>query len=295
MFQVAVGGAFNWSSDKNTEPPPAVLRDNYKSNDARLDLAFLSLQPISWLQVQGGRFRMPVGLTEMIWDHDLRPQGAAVTFSTHDNAGNERFGLTVLGAKGSHVFVDTDTEMLVVSGDAIFPTGPQSTFTLTPSYIEFWRLDGLESMIRRQNTRVLGAPPPPPLAFKYKVIDGVARLKWEGNVATQLVADYCWNTAVDDDNKGLWLAAVIGSTKTAPARLEYTYASVDKDATVAAYATDDFFWSTGWAGHRLDLGVRTNEHAAIHGVAQIQHFKDGPLEQRDHNVKRFRLELRVDY
>jgi hypothetical protein len=71
---------------------------------------------------------------------------------------------------------------------------------------------------------------------------------------------------------------------------------VDKDATLAAYATDDFFWSTGWEGHRGDLGFRVGEHAALHGVAQAQRFKDSPRgAERDHWVKRYRLELRLSY
>lgn len=46
---VGVGGDFNYSQDQNTKPPAGVdslllLRDNYKSRDARLDLAIVSLK-----------------------------------------------------------------------------------------------------------------------------------------------------------------------------------------------------------------------------------------------------------
>ena len=78
----------------------------------------------------------------------------------------------------------------------------------------------------------------------------------------QLVADYCWNTAAERGNQGLWLAAVLGSTDVSRARLEYTYAKVDKDATVAAFNADDFFWGTGWEGHRGDLGTSRTARAA---------------------------------
>src|SRR5262245_14729083 len=44
-LQLGVGGEFNYSDDENTLPPPgatslAILRDNYDSRDARVDLAF---------------------------------------------------------------------------------------------------------------------------------------------------------------------------------------------------------------------------------------------------------------
>ena len=64
--------------------------------------------------------------------------------------------------------------------------------------------------------------------------------------------------------------------------------------TLGAYATDDFVWATGWDGHRLDLGVRTGGHTAIHAVGQLQRFKDSPREfERDVWARRYRLEWRI--
>jgi hypothetical protein len=294
-LKFGVGGEFNFSSDTNvTSPRPALIRDNYDSKDARLDLAFGSFKPVSWFQAQGGRFVMPVGLTELIWDRDLRPQGGAVTLEARDLGSVSRLGATVLLAKGSHVFDDSATRLLLLSGTLAITTGPESRFQLTGSYLKFTRLEALEPMIRRQNSRPAAAPAPAPLAFDYKVVDIVARLTRTGKVSSQLVADYCWNTAISEGNKGLWLAVVLGSIETAGGRLEYTFGRVDKDATVAAYATDDFFWATGWQGHRLDLGLRASDHSSIHAVGQLQKFKDSPIvEQRDQSVKRFRLEMRL--
>lgn len=286
---VGVGGDFNYSEDENTKPPAGadsllLLRDNYKSRDARLDLAFLSFKPVDWLQLQGGRFEMPAGLTEMIWDKDLRPQGGALTLEKKDAAGARRFAVTGLYAQGSHYFKDDKARMYL--GQAEIGSAKAS---LTGSYIEWRRKDEIEPMIRRQNTRVAGS-----YANRYRVVDGVLRLRKEGQVHSQLIVDYCRNIAVDEDNQGLWIAGVLGSTLTARGRLEYTYASVDKDATLAAYATDDFFWATGWAGHRADMGLRVGDHSAVHAIAQWQRFKDSPRsEEREHWLKRYRLELRI--
>jgi hypothetical protein len=112
----------------------------------------------------------------------------------------------------------------------------------------------------------------------------------------QLVGDYCWNTAVDQDNKGLWLAVVLGTLPTSRTRLEYTYAKIDKDATVAAFNTDDFFWGTGWEGHRADLATGGARKSSFHAIAQWQRFKDSPNpDQRELWVKRFRLEWRTSF
>jgi hypothetical protein len=287
---LGAAGDFNYSSDENTAGTPAIVRDNYKSRDARVDLAFARLDPVSWLRLEGGRIEMPVRFTEMIWDRDLRPQGAALTLAARDDQGSEKFGLTGLWAKGSHVFDDQKTEMFVGAGKASLGAGKDSRLTFTASYLQWRNVDELELILRRQNSR----GPDGKLALNYRVVDLVARLHRGGAVESTVVADYCWNTALSTNNKGLWLALLVGSTETARGSLEYTYAKVDKDATLAAYTTDDFFWGTGWEGHRVDVGYRTGDHASFHAVGQLQRFKDSPIpEDRDKFVKRVRLEVRV--
>ena len=77
-IELGVGGAFNYSDEENDVPPPGqefllIIRDNYRSRDARLDLAWgkLTMGPVV---LEGGRFLMPIPFTEMIWDQ--RPAAA---------------------------------------------------------------------------------------------------------------------------------------------------------------------------------------------------------------------------
>jgi Putative porin len=294
-FTLGVGGEFNYSSDENTKTEtgekPALIRDNYNSRDARLDLAFARIEPFHWLRLDGGRFEMPVGVTEMIWDRDLRPQGGALTLQAKDQAGVSRFSVTGLYATGSHVFDDKKVDMLMGSAQATFPGAADSSFQLVGTYVEWRNPNNLESMIRRQDSRIDGD-----FTKDYRVIDAVARIKQGGNMPLQIVADMSWNTAVSDKRRGLWLAAVLGGIKTSRLMAEYTFASIDKDATLAAYDTDDFFWGTGWKGHRLDLGSQTSDKTSLHVVGELMKFKDSPdPDERDHNDKRLRLEIRVRY
>ena len=301
-FLLGVGGDFVYGSEKNTEflPVLPLLRDNYDSRDARLDLAFVRAQPAGWLRLHAGRFAMPVRLTEMTWDRELRPQGAAVTLEAANTGPFKRLSVTGLGARGSHVFPaggafdfsDRETAW-IASASALAGAGERATVELLASYVTFGGLDHVDPRLRRQNTRIAAGGP---LAHGYDVVDLVARFNREGRVEVQLVADYCWNTAVDSANKGVWLAAVLGSTRNAPASLEYTFARIDPDATLAAFAADDFLWETGWEGHRADLGFRLREHYALHGVAQRQRFKDAPrVEDRELWLDRYRVEVRIRY
>jgi hypothetical protein len=273
-LSLMVGGELNYSSDENTkpaagDPPLTLLRDNYKSRDARLDLASARLRLFDWLRVEGGRMVMPVALTEMIWDRDLRPQGAAATLSFHDSQGAERFSVTGLGARGSHTFDDDKTDMLLVSAAIGKQTGKQRA-EFRGSYLEFRNLEGLEPILRRQNSRLT---PGGLVPDDFQVIDLTARIRSEGALPSEIVVDYAWNQKLNKQ-KGFWLALVLGSVETSRSRGEYVYAKVDRDVTVAAYAGDDFHWGTGWEGHRVDFGVRASQGSSIHTVAQIIRFKD---------------------
>jgi hypothetical protein len=286
---LGVGGDFVYSQDTNYDPRPVVMRDNYKSRDARVDLAFLRLKPASWLTLEGGRFEMPLPVTEMIWDRDLRAQGGAATIAWNNEQGEPRLALLGVWTKGSHVFDDEDTTLAAGSVTLTLRSGPMTRFELAGAYLKFDGLDSLSPMLRRQNTRVAGA-----LVKEYEVVDLVARFRHEGAVMTQLVAEYGWNTRVDQDKKGVWLAAIFGSTVSARARLEYSYAYVERDATLGAYSTDDFLWTTAWEHHKADLGVRAGRKASLHVVGQVQRFLSAATQpEREKWYTRWRVELRM--
>lgn len=302
-LQLGLGGDFIYSSDHNTDPPPGMatlplLRDNYKSRDARLDLAWVRLSPVRLISAQGGRFVMPVRFTEMVWDRDLRVQGGAATVDLGAVGPLQKLAVTGVYARGSHILPEGDAfefsqrdTVWVGSATATFSAGAQDRIELLGSFVKFDDLGFVDTRLRRQNTRVGGV-----LIQPYEVVDLVARYHSAGRVSMTLAADYCWNRALSADNRGLWLAAVLGSTTTARGSLEYTYAQVDKDATLAAYTTDDFIWGTGWAGHRLDLAVRMSDRASSHIVGQLQRFKDSPnAAAREDWVRRVRVEVRISY
>jgi hypothetical protein len=292
-FELGVGGDFNWADTDNTEPPAGqarigLQRDNFSSRDARVDRAFARLSPLSWLKLEGGRFAMPLGLTEMIWDRDLRAQGGAVTLRTFERLGLGEIAVTALGSRGSHVFDDAGVNTVMFAG--FIDTGG---LQLTGSFIRFTDLGGMEPSLRRQNSRDATGNY---RYDRYEVVDIVARLSRAGALPSELVVDYAWNRAADDLNKGLWLRARLGSRQLARAALEYTYADVDRDATLAAYASDDFIWSTGWVGHRGDLEMKVTDNSFLKLTAQWQRFTaSANPEEREHWVKRYRVDVQVEY
>ena len=287
---LGVGGDFNWSSDDNVAAAGSetLIRDNYDSRSARVDLAFADVKPVSWLRLQGGRFAMPIAFTEMIWDKDLRAQGGALTLGVQDKGSLKRLGVTALWSRGSHVFDDADTTLFTAAAEAEIALAEETRLQLVGAWVDYTKIRTMAVNLRRQNTRAAGQ-----FVFDYKVVDAILRLRFTGGFPVQLVGDFCVNTDVDQSRQGLWLAGTLGSLAKTRVRFEYVFANVDKDATLAAYPTDDFFWETGWTGHRGDLGFRLVDNLSLHTVGQVMQFKDSPRpEERDHWDKRLRLELR---
>ena len=78
------------------------------------------------------------------------------------------------------------------------------------------------------------------------------------------------------------------------AQLDYSYARIDKDATVAAFNGDDFYWGTGWEGHRFELGRATTKGSSVHAIAQWQRPRNTGATDSGW-VKRWRLEWRTSF
>ncbi len=299
---MGVGADINYSKDNNLEPkdvplPLALIRDNYHSRNIRLDLAYLGLKLSPALQIRAGRMPMPLRLTEMIWDKDLRIQGGSAVLTLHQGAtGEPTARVTGIYSRGSHVFVDSlDPEgsslgdgVTIKGGSVDLGFGSSKRFDVSGAYLRFENLEYLEDMIRRQNTRVAGE-----LVREYEVVDLTVRLRAEAPFPIQVVVNGARNRKAPDQRDGFWATLVLGRLQDTRFRAEYTYAKVDRDVTVAAYAGDDFFWGTGWLGHRGEIAFAQSPQSSFHIIGQMQRFKDSanPAEQTNW-VKRLRLEVR---
>ncbi len=289
-FDFGIGAAINYSQDHNDRPPQGgtltIIRDNYRSRDFRLDLAYarLRLGPVS---AQGGRFLMPLPLTDLVWDHDLRPQGGSASLSLGGASSPQRLTATGLYLRGSHVFEDKSV-MWGGGADLTLALAQGSALQIAGSYLVFDRLDRLDPLLARQNA-ILGGS----YRYEYRVADATVRMV--SGATMTLVADYCWNTALSSDNRGLWLSATFGALDTTVAQVAYTYARVDREATVAAFSGDDFYWGTAFEGHRVDLGRGTTKNSSVHAVAQWQRPRGDISETGGRWVLRWRLEWRSDF
>jgi Putative porin len=302
VLRMGLGADLNYAKDNNLEPkdiplPLALIRDNYDSRSIRLDLAYLGLNLSTAIKVDAGRMMMPFRLTEMIWDKDLRIQGGSAVWTIHQGeTGEPTARVSGIYSRGSHVFVDSaDPEgssagegVTITGGSLDLGFGSGKRVDLSASYLKFDKLQHLERMIRRQNTRVGGA-----LTREYEVIDVALRFRTDTPFPMQVVVDGARNRKAPDQRDGIWATLVLGSLRDGRFRGEYTYAKMDKDVTVAAYAGDDFFWATGWLGHRTEFAFAQSPKSSFHVIGQLQQFKDAPIvAERTNWLRRLRIEAR---
>ena len=155
--------------------------------------------------------------------------------------------------------------------DLRFAAGQGSGLQLVGSYLQFEDLDKLQPQIRRQNTRVAGL-----FVHEYQVVDLIARIRRGGQVPLELVANYCLEHGGGREQQRPVARGRAGQRRrlAGPARVHLRLGRQGRD--LAAFNTDDFFWGTGWEGHRLDLATGTVKSSSIHGIAQRQRFKDSP-------------------
>jgi len=298
-LRLIAGAEVNFSSDTNTAPtdvtlPVRPIRDNYDSRGIRLDLASLGISPLPDLEIDAGRMVMPFRVTEMLWDRDLRVQGAVARWTrVSEESGLETLRLSAVYSRGGHVFRDSAGSFLrsgtTLTGVSVdFGVGSSKRADLTASYLRFDGTKHLDSVIRRQNTGSTSDA----LGRNFGIIDLVGRFRWDTRIPLRAAINYAINHRAVGKPAGLWAAFVAGSFPDARVRGEYTYATVDRDLTLAAYAGDDFFWGTGWDGHRLDLGFAPWSTTSFHIVGQWQRFKEtaDPVERAW--IRRMRLEAR---
>lgn len=304
-LRLGVGAEINYSSDNNLEPkdvslPLTLIRDNYDSRSIRLDIAYAGLVVAQGLNIDVGRMPMPFRTTDMVWDKDLRVQGVSGSWSFGvGKTGEPTVRLSGIYSRGSHTFADSlekDSssvgEGVTVKGGSVdLGFGSTTRVDLTASYFQWDKLSELETMIRRQNTRKGGL-----VAQEFGVLDTVLRFRTSAPFPIQVILNGATNRKAETLKSGYWATLVVGSLVEQRLRGEYTYAKVDRDVTVAAYAGDDFFWGTGWLGHRVDLGFAQSPKASFHIIGQMQQFKDSAnLAERSNWVKRLRLEARRSF
>jgi polyhydroxyalkanoate synthesis regulator phasin len=77
QWEAGIGMASGGADPRSTNQ---TFQDAFSTSDWRLDYAYAKYTPFKWLKLIGGQFKNPIwGTKDLLWDGDIRPQGAAAT------------------------------------------------------------------------------------------------------------------------------------------------------------------------------------------------------------------------
>ncbi len=229
-----------------------------------LDLAYVNWQPISSVEVLGGKtvnpYFMP-GKNQLIWDSDVTPEGASVKWSSDIN---EEFGAFAVLAHHivSESYDTTNKKNWVDSqingaqvGIEWKPEDSKVTFGASSlNYVDFKdkSFTGFSIASNTDN----GTTPTAGYKYGFKLTEIFleASHKFEG-FDLMLFADSVSNSEADDKNKALSVGFGLGYGKL---KFQWVNLKAEKDSLPAAFADGDVNngSSTDVSGNRLNLSYK---------------------------------------
>jgi hypothetical protein len=227
------------------------LEDYFSKKDLWLDLAYIDYHPeaVAGLHVIGGKMKQPwEAVGDIVWDGDINPEGAAVTYST-DLGGAELFG-----SAGYFVLDDAvDGEGVEFKHDARLYSGQVGTRIAATDYIKLMLGGSIYAYDNDEDASALVS------SFlmangnttdEFRLYEAFAQVDFTGlPLPLSLYGQYVKNGAargVDEDQDQAWLVGFV--TKLVGVKLDYNYRDVQRNGVVGGFTDSDF--AAGYVGSR---------------------------------------------
>ena len=290
----------NWidESDEDVQPPrfpefhtPLFDRDNFKRDAVVLSRAFLKYSSSPNFQIIGGKFENPFLVSELVWDNDLQPNGAAMSASFENDDGSFRFTGRVADFYASHYLHDR-SNVIGVQGLLQATSGP-ARFTFSAAYYDH-HISDLEVPLLRTNTRAGEL-----LVNDYNLVDLIARARWNFSIPITAQIDFVKNISADEfttvaagNGDSAYMADILVGQLQEPFgfRAGFSYHRVESDAVLAAYNTDEWWFPTRGEGYRIHGSVLPWKELAFH-VSYIHQT----LIDQDPEFKRWLISAEINW
>lgn len=217
-----------------------TIGDGFAGKDISLSLAYLAMAPEDgkYGTATLGKMKQPwKATTDMIWDGDVNPEGAAYSYKGKVN------DTGLIGSAGYFKAYDEDltfdADLATLQGGATQPIGEKLKGTLGAS------------MYYYKNVKDL---PAAAYAVDYRIgeVFGEFGVKEVGPVPFKLYGNYVNNTAVEEENQGWCLGIKFGDAKKGKWEAKYDYRDLELFAAPGAFTDSDFAdGGAGVKGHRI--------------------------------------------
>lgn len=243
--------------------------DNERSDDFNLDRLFLGYRLGEQLTLGVGQNNLPLTLTPMVWDNDLRPQGAFLA-GRHPMADFDAFKWRAGWFRTNHLYGD-NSRLAAAQAAYTWQEGAPLEAEVALAYLHFDRLDQLiPGGLGRTNRRV-GAQ----FVSDYRLVDvqfavkhtlGSESLTWRLNGVR--------NTGADDLRDGARFSVVWGDAQDGGLELGLAAQRIGRDAVLAA-VSDDEWWFHSFARGVMPWFAYGFHNLAVVRVAGFRERRDG--------------------
>lgn len=220
--------------------------DNDAPDTLQLDRAMLWVVPWAGGRVSAGRMAMPLPLTELLWDEDLRPWGVVMTQRLPVRA----FDVARLGAGlWRRDEIEDDGVVAIVQAGYAIREGAELSGGATFSFLSFDDMEPLAGRgLGRQNRTTLL---PPTYTERFRVAD----LQLEGRIPAGLLSisagvDLARNVEPDRASGATRTRLAAGHFGAgAGGEIGWAWVRAEQEALPGAFASDDWWSRTRLRGH----------------------------------------------
>lgn len=272
---VEAGVRASLGSDRNDESLAAF--DNEWSDTLEADRLGVRVEAGPGV-LMVGRMRAPFRWTELIWDDDLRPVGAAVVLRADPSEWTS--ARLVGGSFARSRFDFDDGRVTAVQASALVREGALWGGDVAAGLLAFDHLDALARRGYARQNRVVGVGAARTFASRYRLLDVQVggHASWRG-VPIQARADLVRNLGADTDANAVRLRLAAGRSGGAgDLETGYVYQRIERDAVQAAFNSDDWWFHARSRGHSMWVALGLGPNVSLRLAGFLERRDDVALD-----------------
>jgi hypothetical protein len=269
-----------------------------------LDQAFVGYHP-QWfegLNVTAGKMENPfykAGKNQLIWDGDLTPEGAALSYA-HPFNDKTSVNLTAGGFWVNEESTGGDTSLWGFQAYLKHQIDKPTYILGGAGWYDYGNIQGEESLADEWNDdgkAFFGnsATADDTYAFDYDLLEVFAEFGTQiGKLPVAVFGQYVQNTAADDEDTGWLIGCQISKAKDPGTwQFEYDYRDLELDAVVGQFSDSDFIGGgAGGQGHRFAFTYMVAKNVAA-GLTYFADEYDG--RKGDADYSRFQADVAIKF
>ena len=261
-----VNAIIGLSTDEGGDPVSGnqTMTGGGSKKDIYLDLGYIDFHPeaVPGLSLWGGKMKNPfIAVSDLVWDGDYTPEGAAVKYHVGDEIELQLNGGAFWLRENK-----TDDDLLQYGGQAAlnFTGNDLVDLMAGSSYYFTENLEGAPVLDYQNGNNsygnsteniVSGGTTSKVYATEYGVLEPFAQFTLKTKVPVKVYAQYAFNTEADDYENGYLAGFTVGKAKD-PKTFEfsYNYRELEKDCVLGAYTdSDSAGGGTDGRGHKFQV------------------------------------------